>query len=69
MQEERINQIVVKAEREREERLIKEAEIKRLKEQYAQLMDRKQALQRQVQRHALYEDFIEQVVKMTKVLQ
>lgn len=59
----------MKAEREREEGLEKEAEIERLKEQYAQLMERKQELQHQAQRHALYGDFMERAVKMTKVLQ
>lgn len=51
------------------EKLQKEAEIRRLKEEDAKLMERKQKLQRRVQRHSVYQDFMEQVVKMTKVLQ
>ncbi|XP_051278826.1 coiled-coil domain-containing protein 42 homolog [Dicentrarchus labrax] len=55
-----------KAERERKDGPQKEAEIRRLKEKYVELMERKQELQRQVQRQTLYQDFMEWVVKMTK---
>ncbi|XP_044052777.1 coiled-coil domain-containing protein 42 homolog isoform X1 [Siniperca chuatsi] len=60
------NQAAEKAERDREEGLQKEAEIKRLKEEYAEMMERKQEVERQVQRHTVYRDFMECVVKMTK---
>ncbi|XP_051256699.1 coiled-coil domain-containing protein 42 homolog [Dicentrarchus labrax] len=60
------HQAIEKAERERKERLQNEAEIKRLKEEYAELMGRKQELEHQLQGHAVYQDFMERVVKMTK---
>lgn len=55
--------------REQEEGLEKEAEIQRLKVQRDHLVEKQQQLQQQVQRHSLYGDFLEEVVKMTKVLQ
>ncbi|XP_070821234.1 coiled-coil domain-containing protein 42 homolog [Chaetodon trifascialis] len=51
-------------ERVRREGLQKEAE--RLKEEHAELMERKQELQHRVQRHAVYLDFMERVVKLTQ---
>lgn len=69
MQNDHNLQVIEKAEREREKGLEKEAEIKRLKEQHAQLIERKQELQHQVQRHTLYGDFMKRAVRMTKVLQ
>lgn len=68
MQDGDADQATERANREREERLQKEAEMKRLKEEYAELMERKQELQREVERHTVYQDFMERVVKMTKVL-
>lgn len=55
--------------KEQEEGLEKEAEIHRLKAQRDHLVEKLQQLQQQVHRHSLYEDFLEEVVKMTKVLQ
>ncbi|KAG8012063.1 Coiled-coil domain-containing protein 42-like protein [Nibea albiflora] len=60
------DQAAEKAEKVSKEKLQKEAEIRRLKEEDAELMERKQKLQRRVQRHSVYQDFMEQVVKMTK---
>lgn len=61
--------MTLKAVKEQEEGLEKEAAIRRLKEQRGQLVEEQQQLQQQVQRHRLYGDFLEEVVKMTKVLQ
>lgn len=56
--------------KEQEEGLEKEAEIQRLKAQRDHLVEKQQQqLQQLVQRHNLYGDFLEEVVKMTKVLQ
>ncbi|KAG8011668.1 Cell cycle checkpoint control protein RAD9B, partial [Nibea albiflora] len=55
------------AEKVSKEKLQKEAEIRRLKEEDAELMERKQKLQLRVQRRSVYQDFMEQVVKMTKL--
>ncbi|TMS03626.1 Coiled-coil domain-containing protein 42-like protein [Larimichthys crocea] len=60
------DQVAEKAEKVSKEKLQKEAEIRRLKEEDAKLMERKQKLQRRVQRHSVYQDFMEQVVRMTK---
>ncbi|XP_073321817.1 coiled-coil domain-containing protein 42 homolog [Pagrus major] len=65
LKDEENDRLVEKAERQRKEGLQKEAEIKRLKEEYAGLMERKQELQRRVQSHGVYQDFMERVVKMT----
>lgn len=67
-QDEETNRVAEKAKRERKEGLQKEVEIKRLKEEYAGLTERKQELQRRVQSHGVYQDFMERVVKMTTVL-
>ncbi|XP_035522524.1 coiled-coil domain-containing protein 42 homolog [Morone saxatilis] len=64
--EEGAYQAIEKAERERKERLQNEAEIKRLKEEYAELMERKRELEHQLQGHTVYQDFMKRVVKMTK---
>lgn len=61
--------MTLKAVKEQEEGLEKEAAIQRLKEQRGQLVEEQQQLQQQVQRHRRYGDFLEEVVKMTKVLQ
>lgn len=55
--------------KEQEEGLEKEAEIQRLRAQRDHLVKKQQQLQQQVHRHSLYGDFLEEVVKMTKVLQ
>ncbi|KAI3372896.1 hypothetical protein L3Q82_023336 [Scortum barcoo] len=60
------DQSVRKGEKRREERIQMEGDIKRLEEEYAELIKRKQRLQHEVQRHALYADFMKHVVKMTK---
>ncbi|KAM4616806.1 coiled-coil domain-containing protein 42 homolog [Polymixia lowei] len=57
---------VKKAENERQIVLQKEAELERLKERCAVLEERRQKLQRRVQRNTLYWNFLEQVLKMTK---
>lgn len=54
--------------KEQEEGLEKEAEIQRLKAQRDHLVEKQQQLQQLIQRHNLYGDFLEEVVKMTKVL-
>ncbi|XP_039658109.1 coiled-coil domain-containing protein 42 homolog isoform X1 [Perca fluviatilis] len=66
LKDEDADQAAEKAERERKEVLQLEAELERLKVEYAVLIERKQELQRQVQRHSSYWDFMERVVKMTK---
>ncbi|XP_068167911.1 coiled-coil domain-containing protein 42 like-2 isoform X2 [Antennarius striatus] len=66
IKDERINQIVQRAEREKREAFEKEAEIKRLKEKNSQLMRRRQELQLKMQRLTRFPDFLQQVVKMTK---
>ncbi|XP_031165106.1 coiled-coil domain-containing protein 42 homolog [Sander lucioperca] len=65
LKDEDADQAAEKAERERKEVLQLEAELERLKVEYAELM-RKQELQRHVQRHSSYWDFMERVVRMTK---
>ncbi|XP_037635012.1 coiled-coil domain-containing protein 42 homolog [Sebastes umbrosus] len=55
-----------KAERKRKEKLQQELELKRLMVEHGELMDRKQELQHQIQKHSLYWDFMVRVVKMTK---
>ncbi|XP_038560668.1 coiled-coil domain-containing protein 42 homolog [Micropterus salmoides] len=66
LKDEYVGQAAEKAEREKEEGLKKEAEIKRLKEEHAEMMEKKQEVEHQVQRHTVYRDFMERVVKMTK---
>ncbi|XP_026000431.1 coiled-coil domain-containing protein 42 homolog [Astatotilapia calliptera] len=44
----------------------KEAELERLKKEYAELMERREELQHQVQRHSMYKHFMERVLKITK---
>ncbi|XP_070759928.1 coiled-coil domain-containing protein 42 homolog [Enoplosus armatus] len=41
-------------------------EIERLEEEYAEMRKRNQEVERQVQRHTVYRDFMERVVKLTK---
>uniref|UniRef100_A0AAQ4NW63 DUF4200 domain-containing protein n=1 Tax=Gasterosteus aculeatus aculeatus TaxID=481459 RepID=A0AAQ4NW63_GASAC len=55
-----------KAEKARKEVLQLDAEIERLRLVYAELMERKQQQQRQIQRHGAYRDFMVRVVRMTK---
>lgn len=50
-----------------QEGLGKEAEIQRLKAQRDRLVEKQQQLQQEVQRHNLSGNFLEEVVKMTKV--
>ncbi|CAI5672109.1 coiled-coil domain-containing protein 42 homolog isoform X2 [Oreochromis niloticus] len=44
----------------------KEAELDTLKKEYAELMERREELQHQVQRHSMYKHFMERVLKITK---
>lgn len=53
----------------RKEVTAKEAEIQRLKEECAELKERKQKLWQQVQRNSVYVDYMQEVLNMTKVLQ
>ena len=55
-------------ERERKGRIEKEAEIERLKKEHVEMKERKQEALHQVQRLSVCRDFMERVVKMTKVL-
>lgn len=68
MQDEHINQIISKAEKEREEKFEKEAEIKRLKEKCTHLVEKKEHLLEVLQKHALYDELMEGVVHITQVL-
>ncbi|XP_041793272.1 coiled-coil domain-containing protein 42 homolog [Chelmon rostratus] len=54
------------AEKERVRKEVLQREAERLKEEYAELMERKQGLQHQVHKHTVYMDFMERVVKLTK---
>lgn len=67
MQDEHINQIISKAEKEKEEKFQKEAEIKRLKEMYTHLVEKKEHLLQVLQKHALYDELMEGVVHITQV--
>lgn len=69
LQDDHIKQVTLKAVKQQEERLEKEATVQGLKEQRDQLVEKQQWLQQQVQRHGRYGDFLEEVVKLTKVLQ
>ncbi|KAM7416408.1 hypothetical protein PAMA_018462 [Pampus argenteus] len=60
------DKVAEKTEKEMKEVTEKEAEIERLKEEYAELKERKQELLQQVQRHSVYRDFMERVLKLTK---
>ncbi|XP_075889303.1 coiled-coil domain-containing protein 42 homolog [Nelusetta ayraudi] len=66
LKDEHINQIISKAEKEREEKFDKEAEIKRLKEEYVHLVEKKEHLLHQLQKHALYDELMEGVVHITQ---
>lgn len=68
MQDEHINQIISKAEKEREEKFQKEAEIVRLKKKYTDLVEKKEHLLQVLQKHALYDELMEGVVHITQVL-
>ncbi|XP_053181526.1 coiled-coil domain-containing protein 42 like-2 [Scomber japonicus] len=59
-------QTLDKAKKERKEVIEKEAETERLKEEHAELKQRKEELLHQVERHSVYQDFMERVLKMTK---
>uniref|UniRef100_A0A672IEI4 DUF4200 domain-containing protein n=1 Tax=Salarias fasciatus TaxID=181472 RepID=A0A672IEI4_SALFA len=48
-----------KAEREREEVLQREVEMKRLQKEYSEMMEKKQEMLRQVQRYSIYKDFMD----------
>lgn len=50
-----------------QEGLRKEAEIQRLRAQRDRLVEKQQQVQQEIQRHNLYGNFLEEVVKMTKV--
>lgn len=69
MQDDHVDKMSLKAMKERQESLQKEAEIQRLKAQRDDLVEKQQQLQQQVHRHNMYGDFLEEVVKTTKVLQ
>lgn len=69
LQDDHIKQVTLKAVKQQEERREKEATVEGLKERRDQLVEKQQRLQQQVQRHGRYGDFLEEVVKMTKVLQ
>lgn len=68
MQDEHINQIISKAEKEREEKFQKEAEIQSLKMKYTHLVEKKEHLLEVLQKHALYDELMEGVVHITQVL-
>ncbi|XP_022613158.1 cilia- and flagella-associated protein 73 [Seriola dumerili] len=57
---------VEKAEKEREEVLQKTKEIERLKKEKAELIEGSQQLKLDVQSHTIYQDILEQMVKLTK---
>lgn len=62
-------QTLEKAKKERKDVIEKQAETKRLKEEHAELKRRREELLHQLERHSMYRDYMEQVLKMTKVLQ
>ncbi|XP_006780467.1 coiled-coil domain-containing protein 42 homolog [Neolamprologus brichardi] len=64
--DEEANRAIEKAEQERQRVLQKEAEIERLKEQFAKLTEEKQELEHQLKRHSVYRDLMEQLLKITK---
>ncbi|XP_065821680.1 coiled-coil domain-containing protein 42 like-2-like [Labrus bergylta] len=55
-----------RAEKERTQELRSQEEERRLEEEHVQLMERKEELKSQVERHALYNKYMERVVQMTK---
>ena len=59
------NQAAMTVERERKEVLQLEADIERLKVESAKLTERNQEQQRQVQRQSVYQDYMEEMCKMT----
>ncbi|XP_030251605.1 cilia- and flagella-associated protein 73-like [Sparus aurata] len=63
---EEISRVAEKTEEERKEGAQKDAEIKRLKEEYVELMERNQELQRQLQSHRMFRDVMERAAKMRK---
>lgn len=69
LQDDHIKQVTLKAVKQQEERLEKEATVEGLKKHRDQLVEKQLQLQQQVQRHGRYGNFLEEVVKMTKVLQ
>ncbi|XP_029960059.1 coiled-coil domain-containing protein 42 homolog [Salarias fasciatus] len=60
------NKAAQKAEREREEVLQREVEMKRLQKEYSEMMEKKQEMLRQVQRYSIYKDFMDDVCRITK---
>ncbi|XP_040010629.1 coiled-coil domain-containing protein 42 homolog [Xiphias gladius] len=66
LKDEAADRVIEKTERERKELLQQDAEIQKLKEEKVELMERKQKLECEVQRHTVYEDIMEQIVKRTK---
>ncbi|XP_049619467.1 coiled-coil domain-containing protein 42 like-2 isoform X2 [Syngnathus scovelli] len=60
------DQNIKKAEKERKEVQKKEVELDMLKEEYAQLQHRKQELLHHMHRDAVYQDFMQQVFKLTR---
>lgn len=69
LQDDHVNKMSLNAMKEQEEGLEKETEIQRLKAQRDRLVKKQRQLQQEGQRHNLYGNFLEEVVKMTKVLQ
>ncbi|XP_077378547.1 coiled-coil domain-containing protein 42 homolog [Festucalex cinctus] len=61
-----IDQNIKKAEKEKEEACKKAVEVKLLKEEYAQLQRRKRQLLHCTHRDAVYQDFMQQVFKLTR---
>lgn len=57
------------AEKEMNEALEKEAEVQRLKEEFVELKKKTQEMQLQILKYSPYKDFMERVLKLTKVLQ
>lgn len=69
MKDQDADEAVEKTGKIRKEVTVKEEEMERLKEKYAELRERKQGLLHQVQRSSLYQEFMQRVVTLTKVLQ
>ncbi|KAM8887558.1 coiled-coil domain-containing protein 42 homolog isoform 1-T1 [Spinachia spinachia] len=61
-----VDRAAAKAEKERKEELQLDAEIERLRLVYAELMERRQEQQHQIERHRVYWDLMVRVVRMTK---
>ncbi|XP_077417586.1 coiled-coil domain-containing protein 42 isoform X2 [Vanacampus margaritifer] len=64
--EQDVDQNKRKAEKERKEARKKAAEVKMLKDEYAQLQHRKRQLLHHMHRDAVYQDFMQQVLKLTR---